>query len=237
MGAARWVVTDRSGGVSRPPYDGLDLAGHVGDDPVAVAANRAALARSLAVPVDRLVVTGAVHGREIGWVEGPVPGGDLAGVDALVTATAGLALVALAADCVPLVLVDPVVGLAAVVHAGWRGLAAGVIEATLEVLRGRGARAGQLAAVVGPSICARCYPVPSSRRDQVAARLPAASSQSSAGLPSVDLRAGAVSVLRAHGVAVRIDAGCTAEDPTLYSYRRDGRTGRHGVAVVLDGTP
>ena len=102
----RRVVTDRRGGRSRSPYDSFNLGDHVGDDPAAVAANRARVARELGVAEDRLVWMNQVHGTGVAVVDGPQDG-PVPETDALVTATPGLVLCVLVADCVPILLADP----------------------------------------------------------------------------------------------------------------------------------
>ena len=101
----RRVVTDRRGGRSRSPYDSFNLGDHVGDDPADVAANRARVARELGVPEDRLVWMNQVHGTGVAVVDGPQDGA-VPATDALVTATPGLVLCVLVADCVPVLLAD-----------------------------------------------------------------------------------------------------------------------------------
>ena len=118
----RRVVTDRRGGRSVSPYDSFNLGDHVGDDPAAVAANRARVARELGVGEDRLVWMDQVHGTGVAVVDGPQDG-PVPGTDALVTATPGLVLGVLVADCVPVLLADPGRGVVAAVHAGRRASA------------------------------------------------------------------------------------------------------------------
>src|SRR5690349_19422720 len=113
----RRVVTDRRGGRSVSPYDTFNLGDHVGDDPAAVAANRARVARELGVGEDRLVWMQQVHGTGVAVVDGPQDGA-VAATDALVTATRGLVLAVLVADCVPVLLADHERGVVAAVHAG-----------------------------------------------------------------------------------------------------------------------
>ena len=105
----RRVVTDRRGGRSSSPYDSFNLGDHVGDDTADVAANRNRVARELAVPEERLVWMNQVHGTGVAVVDGPQDGA-VAGTDALVTDTPGLVLCVLTADCVPILLADPVAG-------------------------------------------------------------------------------------------------------------------------------
>ncbi len=217
--------------MSAGPYAGLDLALHVGDDPADVAANRSRLAQALGAA--HLVFAEQVHGRDVAVVGAPDPA-TVPGVDALVTRTPGLALVVLAADCLPVLLVDPVAGVVAAVHAGRQGLAAGVLPATLAAMTDLGAMPADISAVVGPAVCGRCYEVPDAMADDVEAAVPGSRASTPAGTASLDLTAGALAQLHAAGlVDVRAAGGCTMEQSHLYSYRRDGRTGRHAGAVVL----
>ncbi|HWG95227.1 MAG TPA: peptidoglycan editing factor PgeF [Mycobacteriales bacterium] len=228
---ARGVFTTRAGGVSAPPYDGLDLALHVEDDPAAVAANRAALVEAL--DADRLAFADQVHGDAVAVVEAGGPETAPA-VDALVTAEPGTALVVLAADCLPVLLADPVAGVVGAAHAGRQGLLAGVLQQAVRAMAALGAEPGRVEAVVGPAAGACCYEVPAAMADDAEARLPGTRSTTRAGTPSLDLRGGAERVLRQAGLAdVRHVDHCTIDDARFYSYRRDGRTGRHAGAVWL----
>ena len=232
---ARWAFADRTDGVSMSPYDAGNLADHVGDDPDHVRANRDLLARAVGLDVAHVVSMAPVHGNDVGSVRGasaePVPE-----VDALVTTVPGLALLVLAADCVPVLLADGSAGVVAVVHAGWRGVLADVVGVTLDAMRDHGARAANTRAVVGPAICGSCYDVPRERFDQVIEVAPAAASVAHDGRPGLDLRAGVVERLRESGVATTLHGGCTFETPTLFSFRRDHVTGRHGGVVTLTGS-
>ena len=225
----RGGFTSRAGGTSLPPYDGLDLALHVGDDPAAVAANRALL--SAALGGAPLVLAEQVHGNRVAVVTGPA-GQAHAGVDALVTATPGIALVVLAADCLPVLLLDPVAGVAGAAHAGRQGLVAGVLQATVEAMAGLGATAADTRAVLGPAACGRCYEVPAAMADEVERAVPGSRGTTRQGTASVDLTAGATRLLQGLG-QVRVVGGCTVEQQHCFSYRRDGRTGRHAGVVVL----
>lgn len=147
------VVTGRLGGVSRAPYDSLNLALHVGDDPAAVAENRRRVGVAMDLDVTRLVIASQVHGAQVNDVDGWT--GDALVGDALVTTRDDVALCVLVADCVPLVFVEPDGARIAVAHAGWRGLVAGVIPATLSHF----ARPPEVRVVIGPHISARRYQV------------------------------------------------------------------------------
>jgi YfiH family protein len=129
-------------------------------------------------------------------------------------------LVVRVADCVPVLVGDPVRGVVAALHAGRSGLVAGVVPAGVEAMRALGA--AELVAWVGPHVCGRCYEVPEEMRDQVAAVVPEARAETSWGTPAVDVGAGVVAQLRAAGAAVVQGSRCTLEERGLYSYRRDG---------------
>jgi YfiH family protein len=223
------VATGRSGGVSLPPYDSLNLARHVGDDPAAVQQNLDRVAAS--VGAHAWAALDAVHGADVAIVTGP---GVIPNVDAMVTSTPGLALVAMGADCVT-------IGLSAgasvaVVHCGWTGLVVGVVPAAVEALRAH-AGATDVTAVIGPSVCGSCYPVPRDRADRVLDECEAGTQAvvtAANGEPGIDVAAGVVGLLGSCDVSVVWhDSRCTVEDADLFSYRRDGRTGRQGLAVCL----
>ena len=230
----RRVVTDRRGGRSVSPYASFNLGDHVGDDPAAVAANRARVARELAVPDDRLVWMSQVHGTGVAIVDGsqdgPVPD-----TDALVTATPGLVLCVLVADCVPVLLADPVAGVVAAVHAGREGFRRGVVPAALSAMASLGARARHVTALLGPAVCGECYEVPATMQADVARIAPEAAVRTRTGTAGLDLRAGVAQVLRKAGIPEVVhDPRCTVEDPHLFSHRRDGVTGRQAALVWLD---
>ncbi len=229
----RRVVTDRRGGRSRAPYDSFNLGDHVGDDPGDVAANRSRVARELGVGEDRLVWMNQVHGADVTVVDGPQDG-PVAATDALVTATPGLVLGVLAADCVPVLITDPVAGVVAAVHAGREGLRRGVLPATLSAMASLGARARHVTALLGPAVCGACYEVPQEMQAEVAAVAPAAAVPTRRGTAGLDLRAGLAEVLGRAGVTEVVhDPRCTVEDPQLFSHRRDGVTGRQAGLVWL----
>lgn len=230
VGAA---FTGRAGGVSTAPYDSLNLGGAVGDDPASVQDNRRRAAAEIGVDPARTVWMRQVHGTAVAFVTAP---GLPDPVDAVVTTLPGLALAVLVADCAPVLLADPVAGIVGAAHSGRPGTAAGVVPALVKSMCERGADPARMTAVLGPAVCGRCYEVPEAMRDEVAAAVPAAYATTSKGTPGLDLRAGVVEQLAAGGVtAVRVDPRCTIEDPGLFSYRRDGRTGRFAGYVWLKG--
>ena len=229
------MVTTRAGGRSAGPFARFNLSTGVGDDPVAVATNRRRLATELGVR--GVVFLNQVHGTQVAVVDAvPRPGEpDRPGTDAAVTALPGVALAVLTADCVPVLLADPQAGVVGVAHAGRVGAAAGVLSATLAAMEGLGARAGDCEALLGPAVCGACYEVPAEMRDEVGAVLPGSATRTRRGTPGLDLRAGLRAQLAALGVVkVGVDPRCTVEDPDLYSYRRDRRTGRLAAVTWLD---
>ena len=228
LGVARFAFTNRFGGVSRAPYDELNLGGHVGDADETVAENRRLLSARIGLAVDRVLYMNQVHGSDVAVVDRRWDSA-ASRVDALVTRERDLALVVLVADCVPVLLADPEAGVVAVAHAGRPGLVAGVVPAVVTAMKDLGARA--IAARLGPSVCGRCYEVPEPMRAEVAAAVPEAFATTRQGTPSVDVAAGVEAQLRSAGAACERVTDCTIEDRAFFSYRRDRTTGRFaGVA-------
>ena len=223
------AVTDRSGGVSRDPWSSLNLADHVGDDPADVAENRRRLAAD--VGVDVLATMRQVHDANVAVVD-EAAGEEPPEADALVTTARGVALVVLVADCTPILLSDRRAGVVAAVHAGRKGLAAGVLPATLEVMAQLHARPNRVHAVIGPAICPEHYEVPAEMRADVAASAPGSEATTSRGTPALDIRAGLLRQLHDAGVRrLVVLPQCTAEDGRFFSHRRDGVTGRFAGVV------
>ncbi|MDQ1020271.1 peptidoglycan editing factor PgeF [Streptomyces afghaniensis] len=233
---AHFAFTDRWGGVSAAPYEELNLGGAVGDDPDAVRTNRELAAKSLGVEPDRVVWMNQVHGADVAVVDGPwgsLPG--IPSVDAIVTTRRGLALAVLTADCVPVLLADPVAGIAAAAHAGRPGMIAGVVPAVLRAMTELGAEPSRIVARTGPTVCGRCYEVPEAMRAEVSAVEPAAYAETSWGTPAVDVSAGVHAQLDRLGVRDRAQSPvCTLESDDHFSYRRDRTTGRLAGYVWLD---
>jgi len=230
----RRVVTTRSGGVCRSPYDSFNLGDHVGDDPESVAANRERLASELGLRQSRLSWMEQVHGRTATVVDGSESFPSEA-TDALITATPGVAVIALVADCVPVLLGDPETGVVAAVHAGRVGASVGVLPAALRTMMSAGASMGRIEALLGPAVCGQCYEVPDEMARDVETRLPDSACRSRSGRAGLDLRAGLWRQLGEFGVAkVGVDPRCTVEDHTLFSHRRDGVTGRVAAITWFD---
>ncbi|MFJ4324829.1 peptidoglycan editing factor PgeF [Streptomyces tricolor] len=235
VSGAHFAFTDRWGGVSAAPYEELNLGGAVGDAPEAVRDNRELAAKSLGLDPALVVWMNQVHGADVAvvdepWGERPVPE-----VDAVVTARRGLALAVLTADCVPVLLADPVAGVAAAAHAGRPGMVKGVVPAAVEAMVSLGAVPERIVARTGPAVCGRCYEVPEAMRAEVAAVEPAAHAETSWGTPALDVSAGVHAQLDRLGVCDRAQAPvCTLESDDHFSYRRDRATGRLAGYVWLD---
>jgi len=235
VSGAHFAFTDRWGGVSAVPYEELNLGGAVGDDPDAVRTNRELAAKSLGLDPDLVVWMNQVHGADVAVVEGPWGSSDIPAVDAVVTARRGLALAVLTADCTPVLLADPVAGIAGAAHAGRPGMVAGVVPAAVAAMTELGADPARIIARTGPAVCGRCYEVPADMRADVAAVEPAAYAETSWGTPAVDVTAGAHAQLDRFGVRDREQSPvCTRESGDHFSYRRDRTTGRLASYVWLD---
>ncbi|MER7686393.1 peptidoglycan editing factor PgeF [Streptomyces sp. NPDC097610] len=235
MSGAHFAFTDRWGGVSAVPYEELNLGGAVGDDPDAVRTNRELAAKSLGLDPALVVWMNQVHGPDVAVVDGPWLSAEIPSVDAIVTARRGLALAVLTADCTPVLLADPVAGIAAAAHAGRPGMVAGVVPAAVRAMVELGAEPERIVARTGPAVCGRCYEVPDEMRAEVAAVEPAAYAETSWGTPAVDVTAGVHAQLERLGVCDRAQSPvCTLESDDHFSYRRDRTTGRLAGYVWLD---
>jgi YfiH family protein len=227
---------ERTGGASAPPYDTLDVSLSVGDEQTAVMENRRRICEGLGIPSYALVEQ--VHGAKIirvgakragaGFEPGSPPVGR---ADGMATASERLPLAIQTADCMPLVLASSEEPLLAIVHAGWRGFAAGIVEAGANLFEDP----KSVRAAIGPTIGPDHYEV----GEDVALAVSAGSSASAVtetrdGKLFLDLPGTAKRVLRAAGVTKVEDTGlCTACEPErFFSHRRDGVTGRQ-VAVAM----
>jgi YfiH family protein len=207
-----------------------NLALHVDDDAPSVIRRREELEHAAGIAPRRFQYMNQVHGNHVSVIE---TSGEAPTADAMVSRSLPLAV--MVADCIPLVLVGAgaaghVLG---VVHAGRPGVSAGVIPAAVEQMRAAGAT--DVRAWLGPSVCGRCYEVPPELRAEVAAVVPSAWSTTSWGTPALDLPAGAASQLEAAGVPIEYRGPCTLENDSLFSYRRDTRSGRFAGLVWTHG--
>ena len=223
--------TDTAGGVSTTgPIASLNLGGTVGDDPSNVAHNRATVAAAVDVAPDDLVFMRQAHSdRVLSLDDGSRdPDGD-----GMVTSSTGVALAVLVADCTPVLLADPAAGVIAAVHAGRPGMMARIVDRALDRMSEHGAT--NPVAIIGPSVCGRCYEVPLELREQAAEITPESRTVSWTGTPAIDVASGVVAQLHARGVATTWVSGCTRESDRLFSYRRDHRSGRFAGVIVQRG--
>ncbi len=227
------MFTSRCGGVSAPPYDTLNLSGAVGDRPEDVARNRDIL-RTACGDTHPVTWMRQVHGAAVSHASAAPAGPVAEEADALFTEIPGLPLGVLAADCAPVLIADGQARIVGAAHAGREGLAAGVVPALVSAMAAAGAVPSRMHAAVGPMICGACYEVPEQLRDRVAGAVPGAGCVTRSGTPGINVRAGVEAQLAKAGVQSVIgDRRCTAEHPELYSYRRDGRTGRFAGVIWL----
>lgn len=230
-GRVRRIITTRRGGVSTGDFDSFNLGDHVGDAPAAVAANRARLARRLGVAASDVVWMDQVHGTRIARVT-RATGGPVPATDGLVTDKPGLALAVLTADCVPVLAADPEAGVIGAVHAGRVGAVGGIVPNLIGAMTSLGARPERITVLLGPAAAGEHYELPQDLVDEVEAALPGSRTRTVGGTVGVDLRKGLTRQLEGLGVTrVDSDPRCTIADESLYSYRRQGRTGRQASII------
>lgn len=235
----RAFFTDRHDGVSVRPYESLNLATHVGDDAAAVNINRGVVEEIVGVPV---IFMRPEHGIAVARLdESYLDGREPPVADVLITTVKGLGLATLAADCIPLLAHDASSGAVAVAHIGREGLRKGVVDAAVAAMidsRPRGAHPEAVTFSIGPCICGKCYEVSSQVRSQVSRRHPLAAATTSWGTPSLDLPRAVEGRLAELGFTrIFRHEYCTFEEFRLFSYRREGTTGRQAGVVVCEGPP
>jgi len=226
--SVRACVTTREGGVSEAPFDSLNLGDHVDDRPEAVAENRRRLTEHFSIQPAWLQ---QVHGIAVVHADP----GIVATADASWTATPGIACAAMTADCLPALFCNRAGTRVAAAHAGWRGLAAGVLEATLDSLD---VPADEVLVWLGPAIGPKAFEVGPEVREVFINQLPEAAEafvpSNNAGKFMADIYLLARLRLAERGVTVVYGGGfCTVTDPRFFSYRRASRTGRFASLVWL----
>ncbi|WIF68580.1 peptidoglycan editing factor PgeF [Metapseudomonas otitidis] len=224
----RACVTTRADGVSLPPYDSFNLGDHVDDNPAAVASNRLKLTTTLGCQPAWL---SQVHGTRV--VEADPARVETA--DASWSQTPGIASLVMTADCLPALFCNRDGTRVAAAHAGWRGLANGVLEATLDALA---TPADQILVWLGPAIGPDAFEVGPEVRDAFIAQHAEADAafrpSANAGRYLADIYALARIRLAARGITAVYGGGfCTVSDPRFYSYRRASLTGRFASLVWL----
>lgn len=232
----RAISTTRTGGSSDAPYAELNLGVHVGDDAEKVAANRAALARFAGITT-RPGWLDQVHGTVVADFDAADPDKHRVPptADASVTSRPGRVCVIMTADCLPVLLTDAAGTAVAAAHGGWRGLAAGVLEATVAAFSDRGIAARDLLAWFGPAIGPAAYEVDQAVAVALSPEDSGALIPGRAGHWQLDLyelarlRLGRAGVERVYGGDL-----CThADSARFFSYRRDGVTGRQATLIWL----
>lgn len=227
----RAISTTRRGGFSRPPYAGLNLADHVGDGVLAVARNRRLTEQELQLPSPPVWLR-QQHGIRLVAADACA---SECPADGSYTRVPGVVCAVLTADCIPILLCDRQGSAVAAVHAGWRGLSAGIVERAVQEL---GAE-DELLAWMGPAIGADAYEVGEEVREALLARVPDAEGQfvpRDSGRWLADLAGITRKLLHGCGVAEVTGARhCTYSEPALFfSHRRDGITGRMATMIWLD---
>ncbi|MDX2055561.1 MAG: peptidoglycan editing factor PgeF [Polyangiaceae bacterium] len=238
----RHAFFTRTGGVSRGPFESLNFSASVGDDPTHVHENFERAGQFLHLPNESLCHLNQVHGRGVVQLAEQAVRSATATLDgdALISECASVACAVRTADCVPILVADVESGAVAAIHAGWRGIVAGVVESALQNLKRLTVNGGQLVAAVGPHISLAAFEI----SDDVAQALESASSANgvvdriSFPKPHADLRKIVHAQLATNGVTEIDDVlGCTLLEPDrFFSFRRSGvRSGRHLSAIVARG--
>jgi YfiH family protein len=217
-----YSFTDRTGGKSTGAFLSNNLATHVGDDHATALANRTLLEVELGFPIQFM---DQVHGSVVASIGSEIVATPTA--DALLTQAKGIGLAVMVADCIPLLLSNS--KSVAAVHVGRKGLMNEVAMGAIQAMRA--IDPSEITAIVGPSICGRCYEVSQDVFDEVSGKFPLSASQTRDGGIALDLSRALIAQLQASGVQVLDEGRCTVEDKNLYSYRRDGVTGRQ-VGVI-----
>jgi purine-nucleoside/S-methyl-5'-thioadenosine phosphorylase / adenosine deaminase len=236
----RHAFFTRHGGVSEGPYATLNFSRAVGDTAERVAGNVGLAAAALGVPATRVYYLSQVHGTVTHVLDGtetPAAVINLEG-DALVSGVPGVACGVRSADCVPILVGERTSGAVAAIHAGWRGVVRGVVEAAVGVLREQAGRRGELVAAIGPHIRVGAFEVSADVAQELALSSPVAGVvEAGNAKPHVALVRIVRGKLEALGLAPgAIDdvGGCTVTEPErFFSFRRDGKVGgRHLSAIV-----
>jgi YfiH family protein len=219
----KYRFTNRTGGASSGAFASLNLGTHVFDDLPTVLSNRALLVEEVG-PIQYM---SQVHGNRVVVIEEVTDEDPIA--DALVTGIPGVSLAVQVADCIPLLLHSA--ESVAAVHVGRKGLVNGVALAAIEAMRDMGS--SEITAIIGPSICGNCYEVSQEIHDEVVTLHPAATSWTPQGTPALDLAAALRAVLESQSISIIDESRCSLENDDLYSYRRDGVTGRQAGIISL----
>jgi YfiH family protein len=211
--------TDRRGGESLGVYESLNLALHVGDEPLTVASNRSVIGNAQFM--------NQVHGDEIVIVDSVTS--NVPTCDGLITTKPNLQLAVMVADCIPLLLISKeAVG---AIHVGRAGLVNQIALKAIDMMRSVGSQ--EIHAILGPSICGQCYEVPFEMQQDVMQAHPRAFATTRKGTPALDLPQALIAVLISAGVSYEASTICTFEDEMYFSHRRQNPTGRFAGVVSL----
>lgn len=239
----RHAFFTRRGGVSGGAYESLNFSLTVGDLPERVEQNMKLAAEALGIPAERIRFLSQVHGSVALTVDGS-ESADEARVregDAVVSARAGLACSVRTADCVPILIADPRTGAVGAIHAGWRGVVRGVVEAGVTRLRELSGGQGELVAAIGPHIREAAFEVSEEVAEELLSASPVAGVVERSGVrPHVSLARivrGKLTLLGLADACIDDVGGCTLSEPErFFSFRRDGKIGgRHLSAIVARG--
>lgn len=226
-GTVSVIAFSRHGGVSKSPYNYLNLGAYVGDNPKSVQRNWQLVQESLGAT--DLTYLHAEHGIKINTAtqSGEAPIGD-----GLICNKTKHAIAALSADCVPFALVDPVHHVIAVGHAGWKGVLANLMQEISKEFQKHGGISANSVAVIGPAICGKCYKVSPDRVKLFKSTMPTAIFDQT----HLDLTAGVVATFNDLGFEIAQIAGCNFEDEDLFSYRRANGlpTGRGALVAIIN---
>lgn len=250
------VYATRLGGLSTGDYGNLNLGGKSGDEPEAVLSNRIALAEAVqarlslvsqvhsgvAVDVDDSFVINTPFGFDVSGTHGETDTPRVIEADGQVTAQSGIALGMFAADCLPVLLGDPVTGIIGAAHCGRRGLERGVIGATVDLMKSKGADPANIVATLGPRICGDCYEVGDEIADQFIKRFPLTKTKTRFGGAGIDIAEAAMIDLAFAGVHQVVDSmprvhaatQYLEEDPELAELCRTDGEGPAELAERID---
>ena len=223
------AFSTRQGGVSPPPL-GMNLSFKVGDDPANVRKNREIFLGALGIPPESLAIPGQVHGTTVRRAESP---GEYPETDALISGTPGVFLCVSVADCVPILLFDPLHNAFAAVHAGWRGTSSGITESAVARMHAEfGSLPDRILASIGPSASVCCYRV----GEDVARQFPPSNVRRESGESFVDLKGANRGQLLEAGLKpgnIELSPYCTISDSGLFhSHRREGTGSGRMMGVI-----
>lgn len=239
-----YFVTDRWGGSSRPPYEELNMGMNVGDCVDDVLYNRLLVAKHCGLPMNRFVFASQVHGDHIEIIsEGDLSEDSYSVIketDGLITADKNIALIILAADCVPVLVYDEVKEVVGAFHAGWRGLSNQIVIKGIQQMKQHyKCDPSNIKVFVGPSIGSCCYEIKNKVYEALEKSVPEFHSaiKIKASKTFVDLKKSIALQLKSQGISEKnivISSDCTkCNSDTYFSYRSDQETGRFSAGIAL----